>query len=131
MKMWGLVSLAGLSLIVSSCTKPDRVRTIKSPDPSIFLTVETQNGTGAISSDFTNAYVHFTRDGKTTKQVLINGEYLEDADFAWQKPNVIAICLHGGYTDEFHNEITLEIGSAFKNFHAFLKESCSLAAMRQ
>jgi hypothetical protein len=130
MKHWKIMAvICLLSSIVAGCAKPDVVRIIKSPDRNVYLTVETFHGAGAISSDFTNIYAHFSQDGKATKQLILGGEYLESADITWTGQDVMAICLREGFTDEFHNEVTLIIDRTSRTLYAFLKESCSVAAL--
>ncbi len=86
---------------------PDSVRTINSAENGLFVTVETYHGQGAVDNDFTSIYVHLAWGGKSYKDLLLNGEYLESSKITWLDRENVRICLSEGLTDTFHNEVTL------------------------
>src|SRR6185437_3830240 len=82
----------------SGCSKPDKITTFKMPDDEISFTFETEIGHGAISSDYTNVYAHFVRNGKADKKEVLSGENLEITKIIWLGQNEATICLVGGIT---------------------------------
>jgi hypothetical protein len=122
------ICLPGLILlqlsIVIGCAKPDRVAVFKSPDPELFYTVETYNGHGAASSDFTRVYAHVERDGKADKKLVLDGEYLLVGKVTWVSANEVNLCISEGLTNSFRNEVTLSAGSLSKTVRTHLQENC-------
>jgi hypothetical protein len=110
------------------CTgKPDRVVTIKSPSNSVFYTKETTAGTGPVSADYTRVYARISNNGRNAKQLVISGEYIENASITWTSPNDVEICIEQGITDTFRNEVTLitsDTPSSSITIHNHLKERC-------
>lgn len=129
MRKTHLLGLILLQLsIVIGCAKPDRVAVFESPDPQLFYTVEMFNGHGAASSDFTRAYAHLERDGKTDKKLVLDGEYLLVAKVTWISANEVNLCVTDGFTNSFRNEVTLNAGSLSKRVRTHLQENCPLAS---
>jgi hypothetical protein len=110
---------------VSGCARPDKVTTVKSPTEGLFYTVETTIGHGAISSDYTNVYAHLERNGKSARELVISGEYLESIQITWTTPHDAVLCLQSGsFTDLFRNEVTLRSGGTSETIHNHLQEQC-------
>ncbi|HEY5339379.1 MAG TPA: hypothetical protein VIJ85_14315 [Rhizomicrobium sp.] len=119
-----LVVACVMSLSATGCAKPDDVRTVKSPTKGVFLTVETYNGNGPVDADDTRLYAHFSQDGASDKDLILEGEYLSISKLTWTKPDQLVICFTGGITSIFRNEVTLFIDSEYRKIHSSLRENC-------
>jgi hypothetical protein len=98
-----------MSFLVSGCSKPDGVTTIKSPTEGVFYTVEIFKA-GGPTSDTTRVYAHMERHGKDKKLLVLDGENLTVAKIIWNNPHDATFCLDGGITNTFRNEVTLIVG---------------------
>jgi len=119
---------ASLLLILSllGCAKPNRVETVNSPTNGVFYTVETF-GNGPLVSDFTRVYAHLERRGKSDKKLVIDGDYLEFSKITWNDPHDVTLCMKGGITNTFRNEVTLIVGDRpedSETIHSHLDEHC-------
>ena len=106
------------------CARPDHVESIKGPVEGVFYTVETFYGHGAIASDFTRVYAHLERNGKSDRQLVIDGEYLEFSKIIWVGPHDVTLCMKGGFADSFRTQVTLTVGNASETIHNHLEEHC-------
>lgn len=121
--------IAGLlSLAMFGCAKPYKVETFKSPAEGVFFTVETYNGgPGPLGTDITKVYAHLERDGKSTRIPVLEGDSLTVSRVIWTSPHDDTICLDGGFTDIFHNQVTLDLGGRRGHsvtIHNRLREHC-------
>ncbi|MEO6923776.1 MAG: hypothetical protein ABI142_08125 [Bryocella sp.] len=126
-RLFAFASVLFLGSVLGCNSQSDDLVTIKSPSPEIYYTVETSRGHGPVSNDFTRVFAHFSHDGKSVKQVVISGEYIEHAHITWTSPNDVDICVKEGITDTFRNEVTLITGdtpSSSVTIHNHLKEQC-------
>lgn len=113
-----------LLTLLLACAKPDQVTTIKSPTEGVFYTVETFYGHGAIDTDVTRVYAHLERNGKSDKKLVLAGQYLEISKISWAGMHDATLCLQGGFTNSFHNEVTLSIDRDSEEIHNYLREDC-------
>lgn len=112
--------------LVSGCSKPDSVTTIKSPTAGVFYTVETFKA-GGPTSDTTRVYAHLERNGKIKKMLVLDGENVTVAKIIWNNPHDATFCLDGGITNTFRNEVTLIVGDTptdSETIYNHLKEHC-------
>jgi len=108
-----VTTLLLLSLVVSGCARPAKVTTFESPKAVVFFTVETYDGgPGPLGSDVTKVYAHFERHGKSTRILVLEGDSLTVSKIIWNTPHDDSICLDGGITDTFHNQVTLILGDS-------------------
>jgi hypothetical protein len=114
--------------ILSGCGKPDTVQRFDSPTTGLFFTVETRYGHGAISPDFTRVYAHLEADGKTDRELVLDGEYLEETKVIWLSPTEVTLCVETtykeGYTDHFRSYVTLSAGGVAKTIHSHYQGRC-------
>jgi hypothetical protein len=119
--------VAALSATLSfapGCARPDHVESIKGPVEGVFYTVETFHGRGAIDSDFTRVYAHLERNGKSDRQLVVDGSYLEFSRIIWASPHDVTLCMKAGLTNSFRTEVTLIVGNAAETIHNHLEEHC-------
>ena len=120
------IGSAGLALVGVGCAPPDDERIVRSPMAGVSIRAETFYGRCAVCSDNTNIYAVSTRAGREARQLILTGEYLQDAGYRWDGVRHLVICLTDGYTGEFHNEVTLETGDgAALRVHSSLVEDCA------
>jgi len=113
-----------LTAVVSGCAKPDNVVTLKSPTDGIFYTVETYHNHTPVSDD-TRVYAHLERNGKTKKNLVLDGGDLTVEKIIWTSPHEGTFCLQGGITDTFRNEVTLILDDNIsETMHHHLQEHC-------
>ncbi len=113
---------------MAGCAKPDSVTIIKAPVDGMFYTVEVSRAAGP-AADTTRMYAHLERNGKTRKILVMEGENITVGSFSWNNPHQATICLDGGITDVFRNQVTLIIGDSVadsETVHHELKEDCTV-----
>jgi hypothetical protein len=118
---------AALSLTVgeTGCAKPDHVMKIESPEKGLFYTVETFKGHGPVDADFIRVYAHLELNGETDRKLVLDGEYLDISKITWVDRDNVKLCLQGGFTNSFHNQVTLRVnGSPSETIHTHLLENC-------
>lgn len=121
---------AFLCLAMAGCAKPNKVEVSQSPTKGVFFTVETYYGHGAPSPDITKVYAHFKRHGNSKRIAVLEGEDLTVSKIVWNTPHEDTICLDGGFTDTFRNEVTLIVGNGLQDsvtIHSRLREHCPQA----
>jgi hypothetical protein len=123
MKPYFLLALPALA-IFSGCSKPDQVDRVDSPLPGLYVTVETHFGPGAIAADFTRIYAHLEAGGQSDKKLLLDGEYLQNTKVVWVSPKEVKLCMPEGFTESFHNYVTLNAGKSSQTIRAHLQEQC-------
>jgi hypothetical protein len=109
----GLIASLLLLLIlgISGCARPYKIETFKSPTAGVFYTVEIYNGgPGPLGSDVTKVYAHFERNGKSTRISVLEGDSLTVSKIIWNTSQDDTICLDGGITERFSNQVTLILG---------------------
>jgi hypothetical protein len=110
--------------MLSGChAKPDQIVMTPSPDSSVFYTVETFRGDGPLSSGSTDVYAHLKAGSDMDRKLVLHGLYL-NTRVTWTDRDNADLCLAGGLTSEFYNEVTLNAGKAYKTLHNHLKENC-------
>jgi hypothetical protein len=117
--------------LVSACTKPDSVTSIKAPVAGLFYTVEVSK-TGGPAADTTRVYAHLERNGKAKKILVLDGENVTVGKITWSNPSQATICLDGGITDVFRNEVTLIVGDSVDDsvtIHHQLREDCTASTL--
>jgi len=122
LKVWPIV-FAG-ALVLSGCSKPDEVRTIKSPEADLYLTVETNHGSGAISSDFTRLYAHLGEGDGAARELVLDGDDLAVSKVIWREHGDMIVCLSGGFTNTFHNEVAIGGPENHRTLHVSLAKGC-------
>lgn len=95
--------------LVSGCFKPDNVTTFKSPTTGLFYAVGTFKTSGP-TSDTTGVYAHLERNGNIKKLLVLGGENLTVEKIIWNDPHNATLCLDGGITDIFGDQVTLIVG---------------------
>jgi len=96
----------------------------KSPEANLYLTVETNHGSGAISSDFTRLYAHLDTDSDTARELVVDGDDLEIAKVIWREHDDVVVCIAGGFTNTFHNEVALGGPNNHRTLHIALAKNC-------
>jgi len=125
-KFTKLMALTFLVILVScSSSNPDQVVILKSPIEGVFYTVETHHGQGVLDDDYTRVYLHLERSGKSVKELILSGEYVNVSKIEWANSTQNTIFFDSGITDTFRNEVTLSIGGVSQAFHAYLQETPS------
>ncbi len=74
-------------------------------------------------------YAHLERNGKARKILVLSGEKSHSADIIWSTPHDATLCLEGGITDAFRNEVTLIVGDTREDsetIHNVLQEQCKV-----
>jgi hypothetical protein len=125
MKMYLGVFLSIAVLGIVGCSRPDKITTVASPRPALFYTVETTSGDGPMSSGSTDVYANL-RDGSKTRRVLVlRGLYLQISSIKWNSPDDVTMCLAGGITSVFRNQITLNGENTYVTVHNHIDERCN------
>jgi len=103
------------------------VETFQSGVQGVFITVETYNGgPGPLGSDTTKVYAHFQRHGKSTSIIVLEGDIVV-SKVIWNSPHDDTLCLDGGFTDIYRNQVTLILGNTpgdSVTIHSHLNEHC-------
>jgi hypothetical protein len=115
-------------LVISGCAKPNRITVFKSPISGVFYTVETYYASGPVS-DTTRVYAHLEHNGKEKRMLILDGENITIGKIIWNSAHVGTICLDGGITHTFQNEVTLIVGDTSETLRNHLREHCDSAAI--
>lgn len=127
MRLYGPLTAAFFLTLAVGCARPDKVAISRSPTEGVFLTVETFEGHGPVSSEVTRVYAHFERHGKAKKILVLEGDNLTVSKILWVAPNADTLCLDGGITDIFRNQVTLILGDSREDaetIYSHLDEHC-------
>jgi hypothetical protein len=119
------VAVLAAIAICSGCAKPDHVDHVESPTAGLFFTVETRYGRGAMSPDVTRVYAHLEANGKSDRQLVLDGEYLEKTKIIWLSSSQVTLCIPDGYTDSFRTYVTLRAGAMSETIRSHLQEHCN------
>jgi len=128
MKKLGIFLTTYLTVSLVSGCNTDTVTTIKSPIRGVFYTVEVSKA-GGPAADTTRVYAHLERNGKARKILVLSGENLTVGAIIWSTPHNASLCLEGGITDTFRNEVTLIVGDTpedSETIHNVLQEQCKV-----
>jgi hypothetical protein len=98
----GLATFAG-------CSQPDERRTFPSPAEGLFYTVEKYYAGGPVS-DTDSVTAHLEHNGDSSSAIVLNGGDLTVTDIRWRSQNDVTICIEGGITDTFRNQVTVIAG---------------------
>jgi hypothetical protein len=115
---------SGLALCTAACSKPDIVTKYVSPTEGVYYTVETFKGHGAIDNDYAWVYAHFENGGKSDKEVVMSGEYLEISKIIWNNPRDATLCYSASATNDFRSMVVLRAGGVSVTIHNHLREGC-------
>ena len=120
-----------LCLAMSGCEKPYKVETLHTPVKGVYFTVATYSGgSGLLGTDTTKVYAHFVRDGGSARSLVLEGDSLTVSRIIWRPPNIATICLDGGLTAIFHNQVTLDLSGGRRQYLTIrnrLREHCPRA----
>jgi len=115
-------------LLTSGCSKPYKIETFQSPTKGLYFTVETYNGgPGPLGSDITKVYANFELFDRSKRIAVLEGDSLTVSKIIWNTPHDDMICLNGGITDIFHNQVTLILGDMpedSETVYSHLDEHC-------
>jgi len=115
-----------MAIMLTSCSRPDKMQVFKSPRDSVFYTVETTYGHGATSSDATDVYAHLVVDGNSEKMLVLHGLYLEVSGVVWNSSSDVTLCVARGMTSTFRSEVTLSVGDTSVTIrNRLVEQGCS------
>ncbi len=121
--MTRLATVIGAALLMG-CSKPDKVLTFPSSAEGIFYTVEEYHAGGPVS-DTVRVIAHLERNGKSASVLVLDGENLTVKAVRWNNESNVTICIEGGITNTFRNQVTLFAGALSVTVRNRLDESCS------
>jgi hypothetical protein len=117
------IGLAACAALYGCHAKPDHIVYIRSTDPNVFYTVESSDGHGPLDSGATDVYAHMNDGSASDRKLVLHGLYL-NTRITWIDRDNVSLCLAGGLTSEYYNEVTLNAGQAYRTIHNHLKENC-------
>jgi hypothetical protein len=112
--------------LMFGCRKPDSVIMNKSPTEGVFYTVEISKGVG-LASDTTRVYAHLERHRESRKTLVLEGDDLTVDKIIWNNPHDATLCLDGGFTNIFLNQVTLDVDDGpadSETIYNHLREHC-------
>jgi hypothetical protein len=118
--------LATLVLAPAACGRRNTEIVISTPAPGVRIVNSVSRGNGPLSGDFSELSAVFERSGEKDKKLVLSGTYLEIDRIDWRDPHNATICLRGGYTHEFSNNVTLNAYAQRVSYelHFSLREDC-------
>jgi hypothetical protein len=117
------LSLVFSLFLMNGCSQPDEVKIYKSPVEGLYYTVEGYHAAGP-TSDTSRVVAHMVRNGEETTLLVLEGENLVVANVHWESPSEVTLCLDGGITSTFRNEVTLISGRESVTLRNLLTETC-------
>ncbi len=119
----GILFLVIVSL--SGCARPDKVSTFKSPVDGLFYTVEEYHAASPVS-DTDRVYANLDRNGKSSRALVLEGGDMTVTTVHWDTTSDVTLCIDGGITNTFRNQVTLFVGDKSVTVHNRLEEHCAL-----
>ena len=119
-----VLCLSATILAIAGCSRPDKISTIASPRPGLFYTVETKSGDGPMSSGSTDVYANLRDGSKIRRMLVLRGLYLQISSVKWNSQDDVTLCVTGGITSIFRNQITLNGEDIFVTVHNHFSEQC-------
>jgi hypothetical protein len=113
-------------LVVSCSRRPGRVDTFNSPDDEASIIVEMYDGQGAISSNYANVYLMARHENKSSRLLILSGEYLVLSNVIWINNSEVYLCMSAGSTATFRNEATITIRNWPRTVRSHLLEHCQI-----
>ena len=116
-------SLAILVLVIAAgCSRPDQITIFDSPVKGIYYTVEDYSPVSGSATS--RVYAHFGRTGKAATRLVLEGEKLTIRRVTWTSQDHVTLCVDGGTSTTFHDEITLSSEDNSITLYNKLKEHC-------
>jgi hypothetical protein len=110
-------------ILLAGCSHPDKVVTSKSPTEGLFYTIEEYHAGGPVS-DTDRVYAHLERNGKSSKMLVLEGGDVTVTSVRWDAPSDVTLCMDGGITNTFRNQVTLFAGDASVTVNNHIDEHC-------
>jgi hypothetical protein len=121
--MTRLIAATGLA-VLAGCSRPDKVQTFPSPLEGLFYTVEEYHAGGPVS-DTDRVVAHLERGGKSGNSLVLDGGDMTVRAVRWNSQNDVTICIDGGITNTFRNQVTLFAGESSVTVRNRLDEHCA------
>lgn len=111
-------------VLLAGCSRPDKVLTFPSPAKGLFYTVEEYYARGPVS-DTDRVVAHLERNGKSDSMLVLDGGDVTVKAIHWDGQSDVTICIEGGITNTFRNQVTLFAGESSATVHNHLEERCA------
>jgi hypothetical protein len=118
---FGVIAAA---LLGSGCNKVDESRKIDGPNNGATYVIETSYGLGAATSDYTVLSAVSRGDKEGKKVLVLSGENLVIQKLTWTDANNVYICLKGGITDRYANQVSIGPIEKLVKIRNHLVEDC-------
>lgn len=105
-----------------NCSKPNEIKTIKTPIDGIFFTIETSYGRAAMDSDITEVYANLERNGRKDKTLVLHGQNMTVSNIVCVNDRNYTICVDSGITTISNGEIALKAGDASEKIHCHFQQ---------
>lgn len=112
-----------LAVLLAGCSRPDKVLNFPSPAEGLAYTVEEYHAGGPVS-DTDRVVAHLERSGKSGSILVLDGGDLTVKAVRWNSPGDVTICIEGGITNTFRNQVTLFAGESSVTVRNHLDENC-------
>ena len=109
-------------IFVLNCSKPNEVKTIKTPIDGVSFTVETFYGHAAMDADITNVSAIFEQNGKRCKKLVLHGQNVTITNINWINEDKFLICVNGGIITILNSNVTLNAGGISKIIECRLQQ---------
>ena len=96
---------------------------ISSPNPGVYLTIETFRQSLPLVADDTYVYVHFRSGKKEKKLEVLYGEDMQ-IRAAWQNAGEVTLCYNEGLISKYKNRVTLFADGQSIDLQIHLQEKC-------
>jgi hypothetical protein len=90
----------------------------------LFYTVEEHRASVPVS-DTDRVMAHFERNGRSGEIVVLEGGDMTVTDIRWNGPGEVTLCIRGGITTMFRNQVTVFAGETSVAVRNHLDENCS------
>jgi hypothetical protein len=124
----GLFATILLVAFLVACRDNREQRTWQTPINGVTLVQLDERGTNGLSGSASDLYVELNVGGRTQRELVLHGLYLTIDRITWAQSGTATICLNGGYTSKFYNQVTLDNHEAHKSYdlHFSLADECPL-----
>jgi hypothetical protein len=124
MRVQSIAFFISLALLLVSCDKSGKTSEVVGPSNGVTYVVEVKYGQGATSSDFTRVFAAPVENASSRAILVLSGENLDVRSIKWSDSSNVVICLDGGITDHFFNEVRVPVRNGSLQVKNHLVEHC-------
>jgi len=113
-----------VALVSISCSQPGESKRIDGPGNGVTYIIKTSYGAGAATSDYTEVFATPLGGKESESTLVLSGENLDIKKVVWTDASNVSICLSGGITDRYVNQVFVGVKGDSVKIRNHLFENC-------